>query len=187
MQEIRQRLRKRRREISPEIQDICANHLLEQFLLYFSLKKFQQIAAYFAFEGEINPALIVEHLWSMQKKVYMPVLNDNSKTMQFAKYQKNTVLKPNRFGIPEPLTDERLSAQSLDLILLPLVAFDKKGNRLGMGAGFYDATLKLLKSKPRLIGLGYDFQCVDHITNKESDVMLDGILTEKGYYEILAA
>jgi len=127
--------------------------------------------------------------WAYRKQCYLPVLGlRNSRKMWFAPYQPDTLLINNRFGIPEPQhkNSARLfKAQSLDLILMPLVAFDNKGHRLGMGGGFYDRTLQFLLqrqqwSKPRLIGTAYAFQEVPQLDNEPWDVPLHGIATENG-------
>ena len=118
----------------------------------------------------------------------MPVIpsasHQNNKILQFGLYQKKTLLAPNRFNILEPAEQENLiSAQHLDLIFLPLTAFDAKGYRLGMGQGYYDRTLAaVFSSKIVLIGLGYSFQEIPVIKPSHWDVKLDGILTEQKFY-----
>ena len=106
--------------------------------------------------------------------------------MQFARYLPGMPMRPNRFAIPEPAIAraQLLPAQSLDLILMPLVGFDRSGNRLGMGGGFYDRTLAFRHHRdgyrgPLLLGLAYQFQCLDGLQARHWDVPLDGILTEK--------
>ena len=84
----------------------------------------------------------------------------------------------NRFGIPEPVTDETIAVKDLELILLPLTAFDLQGNRLGMGGGFYDRTLAALADKkPLLVGLAYDFQEVADCPVEDFDQPLQMILS----------
>lgn len=104
--------------------------------------------------------------------------------MSFAPVSPDSRFQPNCFGIPEPVhrrTDRR-SANQLDMILLPLVAFDAAGHRIGMGGGFYDRTLAFTKRRrpwrrPLLIGLAYDFQQVARIKDNPWDVALDAIAT----------
>ncbi len=95
----------------------------------------------------------------------------------------------NRFGISEPRTIATpLYANQLTLILLPLVAFDRSGNRLGMGAGYYDRALQALKhqvgTRPLLIGLAHSFQEVEKIDAQTWDVPLDAILTDLEYIPV---
>ena len=95
----------------------------------------------------------------------------------------------DRFGIPEPVVGvkELVRARRLDLVLLPLVGFDHKGNRLGMGAGFYDRTLAFLRDrvhwkKPHAVGLAYDFQRVDGFDVDPWDIPLTAVVTDKDIY-----
>jgi 5-formyltetrahydrofolate cyclo-ligase len=101
-------------------------------------------------------------------------------------YQRTTRLVDNHFGIPEPEanTDQRCPPSRLHTVLMPLVAFDSHGNRLGMGGGYYDQTFAFKKrprvsTKPRLIGVAHEFQRVAELPNNDWDVPLDGILTER--------
>jgi 5-formyltetrahydrofolate cyclo-ligase len=94
-------------------------------------------------------------------------------------------LKRNRFGILEPVGGQALSSRWLDLVFVPVVGFDIRGTRLGMGAGFYDRALAWRHTRnawrgPRLIGLAYAFQQVDSIAAQAHDVHLDAVVTEKG-------
>ncbi len=112
------------------------------------------------------------------------LVKNNSAKLQFAAVNDGDELPPNRFGIPEPLASTTLlNADGLDVILLPLTAFDRQGNRLGMGGGYYDRSLQFLieqkrPSKPLLVGVGYGFQEVDSIARQAWDIKLDFIATE---------
>jgi 5-formyltetrahydrofolate cyclo-ligase len=98
-------------------------------------------------------------------------------------FQPKQKLIKNRYGILEPpINNQRLTPTwSLDLVLMPLVAFDAKGNRLGMGAGFYDRTFDVhnhpYRPKPKLLGLAYDFQETSGLKPEPWDVPLDYIVT----------
>ena len=107
--------------------------------------------------------------------------------MQFGRVGRNTRMAPNRFGIPEPIDAKPLRARQLDLLLMPLVGFDLEGNRLGMGGGFYDATLAFMRHrrvwrKPRLVGIAYECQRVDTLPHEPWDMPLDAVLTERQLY-----
>lgn len=186
---IRNQIRQRRSELT-RAQQLNASVLLTTQLATSSLfKNSQRIAFYLPNDGEMDVTPLIALAWAYRKQCYLPVLGlRNSRKMWFAPYQPDTLLINNRFGIPEPQhkNSARLfKAQSLDLILMPLVAFDNKGHRLGMGGGFYDRTLQFLLqrqqwSKPRLIGTAYAFQEVPQLDNEPWDVPLHGIATENG-------
>lgn len=129
---------------------------------------------------------LIEIAWSRRMTCYLPVLDVlHPNRLWFTPYFPDTELLPNRFGIPEPkaVHRRRVPAWRLDMILVPLVAFDADGNRLGMGGGFYDQTLayqhaRACWTKPRLLGIAYDFQRVDRLPTDPWDIPLDGIATE---------
>ena len=90
--------------------------------------------------------------------------------------------RKNKFGIDEPIYSPYRGAHRMDIILMPLVGFDKHKNRLGMGGGFYDKTLSFHKQLknfrvPKLFGLAFDSQEVDKLITQPWDVPLDGIIT----------
>lgn len=126
----------------------------------------------------------------MNKTCYLPILDTlGANKLWFAPFTRCSKLKYNRFGIPEPQVPKRhwVRAQSLNLVLTPLVAFDMQGNRLGMGGGFYDRTLAFLNRrqywfKPQVIGIGYDFQKTTGLIRQSWDVPLDGVVTPDNLY-----
>lgn len=156
-----------------------------------SLAIFQQsqhIAYYFAQNNEIDLIAVWQQAHVMNKKNYFPTLDDALSSMLFLPYKPTQPLKSNRYGISEPLGSsiEAIAPSLLELVFVPLVGFDLAGNRLGMGAGYYDRTFDFLCNKqikkPLLIGVGYELQKVEGIPTEVWDVKLDGVVTEKAYY-----
>jgi 5-formyltetrahydrofolate cyclo-ligase len=145
----------------------------------------QAFALYSALPSEIDTQPLITALWQRQKNCYLPRITATDQLV-FAHYTAGTVLLPNRFGIPEPPASAPLCAlPDLDIIFMPLVAFDKQGHRLGMGAGYYDKTLATLPdhpTRPLLVGLAYELQKMDHIPQDPWDISLDIIITEKAVY-----
>lgn len=184
-------MRDRRRALSLAQRSAAA----EQFADHFSKTKIflnsEHIAFYLANDGELDPAALLHIAWSMGKSCYLPVLTANhDKSLLFSPYEPGDSLVYNRFGIGEPqvAARHRVNAKALDLIVMPLVAFDAKGNRIGMGGGYYDRTLGYLKSrsgwmKPKLVGIGYEIQQVDSINSESWDVPLTYICTESNLIE----
>ena len=126
----------------------------------------------------------------MKKTGYLPVLSQRSRNrLCFAPARPGMEFRSNRFGIPEPVVPKNalVRTQDLDLILVPLVAFDARGNRLGMGGGFYDHSLEFLRHrgywrKPLVLGLAHEFQRVDTLKPDPWDVPLAGIVTDQTIY-----
>ena len=128
----------------------------------------------------------------MRAQVLLPVVSALDKLrLGFAPLNPETDLKLDRYGIPTPKSSPGsvLTVQQIDLVLLPLVAFDRHGSRLGMGAGHYDATVGYLRSRycwrrPRLIGVGYSFQEVESVPLDAWDLVMHGVVTDKEFIEI---
>ena len=189
--EIRQRMRARRAALSRSFRHYAAlqiRRLCSANRIFLSSRR---IACYFPCNGEVDLLPLVEQAWAMGKTCYLPVLDRlRNDQLLFAPFRKGDALYKNHLGIPEPTISRRhlLTARQLDLILTPLVAFDTQGNRLGMGGGFYDRTLDFLRlrhhwMKPRVYGVAYEFQKVDHITPEPWDVPLHGVITESTVYK----
>lgn len=142
----------------------------------------KRIALYHAFGREIDLSEVWRSAPMQGKFCYFPVMNQEKK-LSFLPATPVTPFKDNRYGIPEPLVDigEVIAPRELDLIFMPLVAFDEKGTRLGMGGGYYDRTLAK-ENHPLLIGVAYEFQRQDYFAPQEWDVPLTAVITEKSVY-----
>jgi len=144
------------------------------------------IAAYWPADGEIDPLPALRWAYAAGKACYLPVLcPQRDGHLHFAPWWPGAPLRRNRFGIAEPIAPRRhwLAPRMLDLVLLPLVAFDGAGNRLGMGGGYYDRSFAFRRRaavrRPGLIGVGFDWQRVDRLPRRAWDVPLDAVLTER--------
>jgi 5-formyltetrahydrofolate cyclo-ligase len=181
---LRRHMRTRRRYLDPAIQRRAAYRLARHIALQSWYKQARTLALYVAADGEIDPAGILERAWADGKRVFLPQLRGGNR-LGFREYRRGARLRRNRFGIPEPLQGRRLLPSGLDVVLLPLVAFDRRGHRLGMGGGFYDRTFAGLRRNgiraPSLIGLAHGFQQVAELTEQPWDVPLRGVLTDDGW------
>lgn len=151
-----------------------------------AFRRARRIGLYLAHGGEIDPAPLRRRAQRLGKRCFLPVLHPlGHNRLYFVAWREGEPLARNRFGIPEPLLRQPIPAWSLDLILVPLVAFDAIGNRLGQGAGFYDRTLAFRRRgrrHPRLIGLAHTFQQVPKLAAAPWDVPLDGIATDRRFF-----
>lgn len=188
--DLRQNLRARRRALSADEQHQAARRLAVNLTGTRLFLTSRRVACYLPNDGEIDSAPVIEHIRRLRKTLYLPVLSRLSRDrLWFAEAAPKTRLVPNRFGIPEPVVKSRdlVRAQELDLILMPLVGFDDRGNRLGMGGGFYDRSLEFLRHrqhwrKPHLLGIAYDFQRVNGLAADPWDVPLQGVITDQAVY-----
>lgn len=188
--ELRRKLRARRAALSDAEQKLAARHLAARVGATRLFMACRRIACYLPSDGEIDPSLIIERIWRTGKNAFLPVLPRSSHNrLWFAPALPGMELAPNRYGIPEPQVQARtlVRAQDLDLVLLPLVAFDVRGNRLGRGAGFYDRSLAFLRyrahlRKPYRLGLAHDFQRIESFAADPWDIPLDGVITDRAAY-----
>ena len=187
--ELRRFIRSQRQALSSRQQHRHAQSLCDKLIKQKHYRNSRHIACYLANDGEIDPHQLIEHAWFCGKQVYLPILSPLKKALYFAPYHADSKLQLNRFNIPEPTCNpsQWKTAQQLDLLLLPLVAFDEQGNRMGMGGGFYDRTLAYLQHrqywrKPILAGLAHEIQKVERLDSQSWDIPLDYIMTEKRLY-----
>ncbi|MFZ7158619.1 5-formyltetrahydrofolate cyclo-ligase [Avibacterium gallinarum] len=177
---IRQQIRQLRQSLSPAEQNLAEQKITQQALDFIEKKQAKHIGLYLSFDGEISTKQLIQQLWKKNIAVYLPILHPFSANhLLFLRYHPNSPLQKNKFGILEPKLDVRnvLPTNELDIIFTPLVAFDKQGNRLGMGGGFYDRTLQNWQQKNFLpIGLAHQCQQVDALPIESWDIPLFGVL-----------
>lgn len=188
---IRRQMRQQRRSLSLYQQQEAAIALWLQFRNSYLFLNSKRIALYLANDGEIDPSFLAHNLLSYKRTLFLPCIDPvGSNRLQFAAYSQKTRLRPNRFGISEPQLTSSTTTKPvcMDLVLLPLVAFDSVGNRLGMGGGFYDRTFAFKKRAkglgPKLIGLAHECQQADSLTTQSWDIPLDGILTDQRFIQL---
>ncbi len=190
-QQLRQHLCNKRQLLSPLDQEKAAQKLVVHLATNPIFKQSQRIASYFPVKGELNPSPILQVAKDQGKTCYLPVLTEDNSSLSFAVYRLGDPLVLNRYKIPEPELNlgNVISPLELDLVLVPLVGFDQKGNRLGMGAGYYDRTFSFLlererPTKPYLLGLAYEWQLLADFSREAWDVSLDAIATEEKIYSV---
>ena len=187
---LRAELRARRRALSADERASASRQFARILRRAKLLRPGRRIAIYAAHDCEADPSAIVSLARRSGCKLYLPAIVDyRRRRMEFRSYARATRLRPNRYGIDEPEGSTRRAVRHLDLVLVPLVAVDPRGTRMGTGAGFYDRCLQHLRAgrrwrRPKLIGLGYEFQRVDHLEARAWDVPLDALLTEQDLYAL---
>lgn len=180
-------MRARRRALSAREHDRRSAALCRRLLSEPIFVRARRFAAYLSNDGEPDLGFLLERSARIGKRAYLPAIHGEN--LWFLPWSSSTSMVENRFGIAEPSChpDERLRPFSLDLVLVPLVAFDASGSRLGMGGGYYDRSFAYLNHRshwrrPRLIGVAFEFQRADEIPSTHWDVRLDGVMTERGLH-----
>ena len=148
----------------------------------------RSIAFYMAYQGEMSCAPLMAWAHEHGRQVLLPVVTGNR--MRLAPQHSGGRLILNRWGIQEPEWRPRkwVGARYPGVVLVPLVAFDPSGNRLGQGGGYYDRLFAFRRSavcwrRPLLVGLAHDFQRVEALPVKPTDIPLDAVVTERQVYD----
>jgi len=184
--DIRRNLRKRRDALSENDCQDAAFDLYQNVSQHPVYKRSKRIGFYYAKGNELNVSALLHLAWLQGKTTYLPVVTPRYlNKLWFLPYAPGNELKPNRYHIPEPQhapQQRQFKPAQLDLLLMPLVGFDHNGNRIGMGAGYYDRTLAAMRTrkhwqKPFLMGIAYDLQEVDTIEQNNWDIPLHAVAT----------
>lgn len=191
--EIRRRVRRQRRALSADDRRRAAFRVTAVLGRLNVFTAARRVAVFAANDGEID--LLPATRYYAGKQYYLPIVPPpGRKRMRFAKLTSNTSFRKNRYGIlePEAPAGSLATALELDLVLAPLVAFDRRGGRLGMGGGYYDATFAFLASRtcwhePKMVGVAFSFQEVAHIERDPWDIPLSAVATEHGAISVSQA
>lgn len=182
---LRRSLRQRRRSLDPSWRHTADRALVNRIHSYGPYLSARRIALYIAFDGEPDLSPVIRMAQIQGKELYVPHLSGEE--MQFVRLAEGARLKRNLFGIAEPAHTSPIAARFLDLVLTPLVAFDHSGTRLGVGGGYYDRCFEFLRTRqawfrPKLVGIGYSFQCAPSIARQPWDVPLWAAITEQAVH-----
>jgi 5-formyltetrahydrofolate cyclo-ligase len=147
----------------------------------------QHIACYLPYKSEFDSLPAIDMIWREKKDCYVPVLAPKQEQhLCFVHYAYGDALRKNVYSILEPVNiNEQIAPDALDLVIVPLLAFDAEGHRLGTGGGYYDRTFAGLREKsdkrPQFIGLAYKAQQAEALPADPWDIALDGVVTEEGF------
>ncbi len=188
-QALRKKIRQQRNALSHSAQKHARQNLSRKITQSRLLLKHQHIALFLSNDGELGPDALINTLLSRKKTLFLPVIDPlKKKSLIFCRYTQNTTLQKNRYGILEPSLSkaQKMPGRFLSLVFLPLVAFDREGNRMGMGGGYYDRCFAFKHNhhhrKPALIGLAHYFQEQESLPTEKWDVPLNGIISDRNIY-----
>lgn len=182
--QLRRELRQRRRALSAQQQRIAAKAACRNLSLLPEFLTAKRIGIYLPNDGELDPRALQQRVWRQGKALYLPVLHPLRRgELLFYRYQPDQAMKPNRFGIMEPAAGEPCAPWMLDLVITPLVGFDRNGNRMGMGGGYYDRTFAFIRQgkrprNPTLVGFAHACQEVESLPSASWDVPLATVVTD---------
>lgn len=174
-----------RKEILKKLSDLPREEKLVRDEIIFSkvvessqYKNSKNLFVFVSYNNEVDTHRIIKDALGQGKKVAVPVILSVKEGMVAVLIDNFGQLKKNKYGILEPPLIETniIEPQQIDLVLVPGVAFDEKGGRLGYGAGMYDRYLVQLKTSTPKIALAYNFQLLPEVPMESFDVRLDGII-----------
>ena len=183
--EWQRKISKRKRAILKDKNSNAFKTLQDHLNGLINFKNYKIIASFISFKSEISTQFLNEFLLNNGKILCLPIIKNNSETLNFIEYNLKTKLVSGKFGIMQP---SDLSKEFLpEIILTPCLAFDENGFRLGYGGGYYDKTfsyLKKIKHKFISIAVAFDDQKIDELVHDKYDQKIDYILTEKKLYKV---
>jgi 5-formyltetrahydrofolate cyclo-ligase len=184
---IRREVRQRRAAVPVSEARAAAVRAVHRLWSLPMMARARSLALYLPAGSELDCTPLAVQAWRRGRAVFLPVISGNA--LRFAPFVAASELRLNRFGIPEPIAPVRQwrRALQLDVIVAPLVAFDIEGQRLGMGAGYYDRTLDFTRrrscaSRPHFIALAFEAQKVATLPSASWDIRLDAVITESSTY-----
>ncbi|WP_018876952.1 MULTISPECIES: 5-formyltetrahydrofolate cyclo-ligase [unclassified Thioalkalivibrio] len=186
---LRLRLRRARAALSDAQLDQHSAAICEHLLRWFERWQPRCVGAYRGLRGEVDLTPLTVALAGRGTRVALPVMDDKRPgRMHFHAWGPGDALCHNGFGIAEPCPEApRIWRREMQVVLMPLVAFDTAGNRMGMGAGYYDryfARRRFGIRRPKLIGVAHSLQGVPALPTQPWDVPLDAVVTEQGWHAL---
>lgn len=179
--DLRRELRAKRRALPAAVRAEADRAIAAHIRSLPEYRRARHVAVFLAFDGEPSLGSLFAAARRRRQHLYVPVLR--GMTMRFAELVAGARLAANSFGILEPKVGRPIDARKLDLVLTPLVAFDDRGMRLGVGRGYYDRAFKFLRHRtrwrrPKLLGVAYELQRIPPLAPCSWDVPLSGVVTE---------
>lgn len=175
-EEIRKRMLNIRKGIADWEKHEMSKRIMERLFDLEEFHKAKTVAFYLSKKDEVDTWAMVEEA-AQEKEVLLPVVKE--KNLKFVYYEKNGKMARGPYGIMEPVGEEFAGA-GIDLMVVPLAAADRMGNRIGMGKGYYDRYLNGAGPKPKtLVGLCFGFQVVESVPAEAHDAPLNIIITNK--------
>jgi 5-formyltetrahydrofolate cyclo-ligase len=159
-----------------EDRKLKSNLIKEKLLKQKEFKKAKKVMFYIAFKGEVETREMIKTAKRLGKIIAVPVCVKNRASLRPAILDSHASLRKGPYGVPEPVISSFLRPEDLDLVITPGVAFDKKGNRLGRGKGYYDRFLSRIPKDTPSIGLAYDLQILPLIPTTPRDVSVKKVL-----------
>jgi 5-formyltetrahydrofolate cyclo-ligase len=185
--ELRRQLRAARRQLTPAQRHTASIAAASHLLAHSWYRQARRIALYWPVGSEADTTALLVAARRDRKQVFLPAILYRGGGLLFVRLRTGANLKHRRHGIPQPRPARSADIavrRALDLVVVPVLGFDARGNRLGSGAGYYDRSFAfrcvLPQAKPRLVGLAFAGQRIHQLKSDHWDVPLDAVVTDAG-------
>ncbi|MCY6370816.1 5-formyltetrahydrofolate cyclo-ligase [Clostridium ganghwense] len=176
-EEIREHIKRKRALMRNGEKEILDISIFSKLINSKEYNEAKYIFVYVSFSGEVDTHKIIDYALKDNKYICVPKVISKEKGMKAVQIKNLMELKKGAYGILEPESfKHEIDEKNIDLVLVPGVAFDNFGGRVGYGGGFYDRFLKNLNQYTVKLALAYDFQVMDKVPKDELDVLVDRII-----------
>jgi len=187
-QEIRELIRRKRIDLSAEWIAEASDKIRDRVMEISWFREARNVGCYLSVAGEVGTAGLVAECRALEKTIMVPAWNEEKNRYSMTLLKGDMDLSGGRYGINEPSVKEWCSELDLDVLLVPGLAFDRKGWRVGHGGGCYDRLISIARgdgSKPgfKAVGLAFDFQVLSDVPFSEHDERVDFIVTKNELIE----
>lgn len=169
-----------RRKQTPEAERALWSEAITASLIQgFPVLQQRRVGCYSPFQGEYDPAQVMVYLYACGATLALPEVMGPHQPLRFRKWWPQAPMRKDAYGIALPHDTEEVT---IDAIIIPMVAFDSQGYRLGYGSGFFDRTLAAINPRPLTIGIAFEVLHLPTIYPHEHDIAMDYVITEKTIY-----
>jgi 5-formyltetrahydrofolate cyclo-ligase len=180
--ELRERVLALRRDLSPEDRSRRSEAVAGALFDLPEVRSARTVALFSSFGSEVDTAPVIERAHGEGRRVVLPYLDED--VMEVAEHRPGDRLVPSSYGPAEPSRREPVDPVEVDAVVVPGLAFDRRGRRVGYGGGYYDRWLRRLRPDAVRIGVGFAFQLVDRVPAAGSDERVDVVVTDEGVVRV---
>ena len=181
LKSLRQQLRYQRKSVSHFQQQRAQQQVFQRLIRFKKFQHAKKVGIYLHAFGEIHTQHIIEYCFKKHKQVYLPMICNMNQQLRWVRIHqrqyRNKRFSHHALGMQEPMATRGMHVSHVDLLILPLLACDPHGTRIGMGGGFYDRTLASAPYHPYRLGIAHDFQLISQPLQREAwDQALDSLI-----------
>jgi 5-formyltetrahydrofolate cyclo-ligase len=170
---------KKRDSIPPPVKKAKAAAIKDSLFALEEFRRAQSVLLYASFRSEVETSVLVEEAISIGKRIVLPKVNKDANSLTKHSINGMHETSSGYMGIPEPITDPCCNVEEIEFIIVPGIAFDEKGGRIGYGGGYYDRLLRRVKGLKPMAALAYEEQIYADLPREEHDIDMDIIITDR--------